>query len=79
MSTTLDLSTAYAAMFEFLAQHYERTGSDDLGALLGSMSLLDDNSPADPALWLDWMGCVEKVVQNKGHAEIDFSSPNQEG
>ena len=50
----LDIQEAYNAMFEFLASYYERTQSDDVGALLGSMSLLDDGKPVDPAVWQDW-------------------------
>lgn len=55
----LDIQEAYNAMFEFLANYYERTQSDDVGALLGSMSLLGDGKPADPAIWQDWLTSLE--------------------
>ena len=35
---------AYAAMFCFLERLYERTQANELGGLLGSMSLLRDRS-----------------------------------
>jgi hypothetical protein len=53
---------AYAAMFHFLKQLYMRTKSDELGALLGSMSLLKDGSPADPAIVHDWRQAVEYAL-----------------
>lgn len=52
---------AYRAMFEFLQSYYERTGADEIGALLGSMQLLNDGVPADSALWDDWLLAVEKI------------------
>jgi hypothetical protein len=52
-------------MYAYLAEIYERTGSDDLGALLGSMSLLADGGTADPAAWADWEAAVRKVVSGK--------------
>lgn len=54
---------AYAAMFHFLEQIYERTKSDDLAGLLGGMSLLTDGSPADPAITNDWHDAVEYALQ----------------
>ena len=57
----LDVRTAYAAMYEFLVGFYERTNSDDVGALLGSMSLLSDGNTADPAIWQDWLDSIDKA------------------
>jgi hypothetical protein len=50
---------AYAAMFHFLEGVYERTKSNDIGGLLGSLSLLTDGSPADPAFIKDWREAVQ--------------------
>lgn len=52
---------AYIAMTVFLDSVFERTQSDDLGSLLGSLSLLKDGSSADPALWHDWLGALAEV------------------
>lgn len=58
---SLTLKEAYLAMFEFIVELYQRTNSDELGSLLGDLSLLPDGSTADPAAWLDWLRCVEKA------------------
>jgi hypothetical protein len=54
-------SQAYLAMFAFLRDHYSRTGSDDLGALLGDLLLLSDGSPSDPAVKSDWAKAVSEA------------------
>lgn len=54
---------AYSAMFYFLEQLYKRTGSDELGGLLGGMALLADGSPADPAVSRDWQNAVEYATK----------------
>lgn len=56
---------AFEAMRLFLEAFYERTKSDDVGALLGDLRLLDDGKTADPAAWSDWLDCVEKVRGNE--------------
>lgn len=61
---------AYLAMYEFLAELYQRTKSDELGSLLGSMSYLADGETADPAVWTDWMRCVTKVLVGEGDAKL---------
>lgn len=66
----LTLEQAYLAMFSFLAGHYERSKSDDVGALLGSMSLLPDGRPADPAIVEDWRLAVEAALSGKVHASM---------
>ena len=49
---------AYLAMLAFLdAQH--RSGIEELGALIGSMSLLADGRPADPAITQEWRAALE--------------------
>jgi hypothetical protein len=52
---------AYAAMFAFLEQRNRLTESDDLGALLGSMSLLPGGCTADPAIWEDWLKAIKEA------------------
>lgn len=61
--TVMSDKQAYAAMFHFLQQLYLRTKSDDLGGLLGGMSMLQDGSPADPAIGSDWQEAVEYTLK----------------
>lgn len=61
MEDKITIKEAYAAMYAYLKGIYELTGSDDLGGFLGSMSLLEDGSPADPAVWEDWMRAVQQA------------------
>jgi hypothetical protein len=49
-------------MFEFLRRHYDRGPSDEIGGLLGSLSLLPDGEAADPAMARDWSDAVAAVV-----------------
>ncbi len=52
---------AFMAMQYFLEQFYERTGSDDVGALLGDMLFLESGETMDPAAWEDWIIAVKKA------------------
>ncbi|MGK7882703.1 MAG: hypothetical protein AB4060_21770 [Crocosphaera sp.] len=52
---------AYLAMIEFLDDYYQQTQSDEIGELLGSLQLLEDGKPADPAMWEDWLKSIEKI------------------
>jgi len=69
MSTLTDRE-AFLAMVAFLKVHYERTKSDDVGALLGSLSLLSDGSPADPAAWVDWLKAVQSAKEGTVDAQL---------
>jgi hypothetical protein len=59
---------AYKAMYAFLTELNDRLGFDQLGGLLGGMSFVA-GTPADPAIWNDWLRAVEKA---KGD-QIDLS------
>ncbi len=61
----LTVKQAFQAMVLFLEGFYERTQSDDVGALLGDLLILEDGSTADPAAWDDWLNSVGKVLE--GH------------
>jgi hypothetical protein len=60
MEEMISSQQAYLAMYSFLEELYSKYDFDQLGGLLGSMSLLPDGSPADQAMWSDWLRCVEK-------------------
>jgi hypothetical protein len=61
---------AFLAMVAFLQDHYERTGSDDVGGLLGGLSMLPDGSTADPAAWQDWLKALHKCKAGKVNAQL---------
>jgi len=72
MTDAFNQQLAYSAKFEFLMALYERTQSDELGALLGSMSLLPDGGTVDPAIWEDWLDAIEKAKKASGSVELDL-------
>jgi len=61
----MTIKEAYIAMQYFLEQFYERTGSDDVGGLLGDMTLINDEQTMDPATWNDWINAVKKMKLDK--------------
>lgn len=54
----------YKAMFNFLEAYYERGKSDEIGGLLGDLSLLDDGSSADPAMMEDWDDAYQAALKS---------------
>ena len=65
MNSKLTTRQAFNAMRRFLEAYYERTSSDDVGSLLGTMMFLQDNSTADPAAWKEWLDCVKEALESK--------------
>ena len=63
----LTTTEAFQAMLLFLETYYEQTQADDIGALLGSLQLLEDGKPADPALWQDWLKSSQSVIFSPIH------------
>lgn len=61
----LDAKLAYRAMFHFLEKYYELTNADDVGALLGSMQMLQDGRPIDSAMWDEWLAAIDNVLAEK--------------
>lgn len=57
----LTLQEAYLAMFEFMAQLYQRTVSDEVGSVLGDLSMLADGTTADPAAWETGCDALKKL------------------
>ena len=64
----LDAMLAYKAMFRFLEKYYALTNVDEIGVLLGSMSteIFQDEKPADPAMWDDWIDAIREVRAERG-------------
>lgn len=58
MKVKLKPLEAYIAAILFLDHIYKQTKFDDLGSLLGDMSLLEDNLPVDFAIWEDWLEAI---------------------
>lgn len=72
--TKITKDEAFLAMYAFLEKHYALTGSDDVGGLLGSLSLLPDGNSADPAVREDWEESIEKVLAGKVDASLQIRS-----
>lgn len=65
---------AYLAMYSFLETEYALSKSDEIGGLLGSMSLLADGYPADPAVLNQWKQAVASAVAGKVSAGLSLSA-----
>ena len=67
---------AYFAMFEFLRRHFERGPTDEIGGIVDGLSLLEDGTAADPAMWLDWEEATAAVLaaerMSGGYREFDL-------
>ena len=61
---------AFEAMFGFLVEVYERTQSNEFASLLGSMSLLPDGKPVDPATWSDWLDCLQRAKRKEIQCDL---------
>ena len=73
MQKQLTYDQAYKAMFYYLKNLYELTKSEDLAGFLGSMSLLEDDIPADSAVLNDWNKAVEKALKDD---DVSNTKPN---
>jgi len=62
---------AYSAMYRYLERLFEQTKSDELGGLLGSLAVLPDGQPADPAAWSDWLRAVGEA--RNGQVDMHLS------
>ena len=60
---------AYLAMYSFLGKQFS-LGCEELGSILGSMSLLPDGRPADPAFASDWQQAVNEAVAGQVNAQL---------
>ena len=64
---------AYLAMYAFLASYFERGKSDEIGGLLGSLSLLPAGVPADAAVVSDWAEAVQLALSGAVDAYMRLS------
>ncbi|GGS05202.1 hypothetical protein [Deinococcus sedimenti] len=55
---------AYLSMFAFLEAYSQRTGSDEIGALLGDLQLDSVDEPFDPAVLQDWTDAVARARED---------------
>lgn len=55
---------AYLSMFAFLEAYYQRTGSDEIGALLGDLQLDGADEPFDQAVLQDWTDAVARARED---------------
>jgi hypothetical protein len=62
-SEAITVHEAYGAMYRFLEHYYERTKADEIGALLGGLSLLPDGEPIDAGYKEEWLRAVAEVMQ----------------
>lgn len=53
----------YLVMFKFWDYIYFKTKSDEVGATLGSMQILEDGGPADAAMWGEWTAALDRVLK----------------
>ncbi len=65
MKKELTILEGYEAMYYFVENLYQETKSDALAGFLGSMRLLNDGKPADPAFWEDWLKAIKKTEKWK--------------
>jgi len=72
MEDVIGLKQAYIAMYSFLEELYLKYEFDQLGGLLGSMSLLPDGSPADQAMWGDWLRAIERMKAEQADNGLRF-------
>ena len=66
--TMLSEEPAFLAMYKFLDAAYQR-GCEELGAILGDISLLPDGNTADPAAWPDWISAVKAATDGTVDAQ----------
>ena len=65
---------AYLAMCRFLKSYSERRSSDNIGALLGNLSILPNGESADPAMLEDWKEALRAVRAGEVNARIQLRS-----
>ncbi|HEY4223672.1 MAG TPA: hypothetical protein VGO62_20085 [Myxococcota bacterium] len=73
MKSEVTIEQAYAATFFFLKQYFERGQSNEIAALLGSMSLIGPMKTADPAQMGDWLEALRQATEPGALDELRFT------
>ncbi|MDQ1813813.1 hypothetical protein RBA41_10900 [Massilia sp. CCM 9210] len=76
--TFLTSQQAYLAMFAFLEEEFKLTGSDEIGSLLGGMSLLANGDPVDLAVIEQWNLAVQVALTGEVDANFRILSADSE-
>jgi hypothetical protein len=63
--TTMTAQQAYQAMYSFLEEYFKMTHADEIGVMLGGLSVLSDGLPADAGFRQDWLTAVQKVLSTE--------------
>jgi hypothetical protein len=66
----ISINEAYLSMYRFLENYYKRGQSDEIAIMLGRMSLLEDGTTADPAVFNDWLQAIEDTTNGKVDAHL---------
>lgn len=77
---TLTARQAFMVMHCFLEKYYRASHSDEIGGLLGGLSLLPDGSSADPAFRREWLDAVDTVIAAEiacGYHQADLRVKNE--
>jgi hypothetical protein len=77
---TLTARQAFMVMHCFLERYYQATHADEIGGLLGSLSLLPDGSPADYGFRREWLDAVRTVIaaeKASGYQQADLRFHNE--
>lgn len=64
INNNYDELEGYKLMISLLDSYYNITDSDNIGAFLGEIDLIDGNTTMDPAAWEDWIDAINTVVNN---------------
>ncbi len=63
LEITLSISEALKAMTFFIEKYYELTTYDDLASILSPLILFEKNHDYSSSVWNNWIGCVNKALQ----------------
>jgi hypothetical protein len=69
-SGDITVKAACLATYDYLSRLHQRTQSEPLGVLLSEMSLLEDDTTADPAAWSDWLDSVRRATTQHVDANL---------